>query len=53
MTGSYKTERIPTGDFVVPVKATGTVSDGRTANVVFSKLKKGSGTAACYTSAKG
>jgi len=53
MTGSYKTERIPAGDFLLPVKATGTISDGRNASVVFSKLKKGSGTTSCFTSAKG
>ncbi|MFY2824448.1 hypothetical protein [Ruegeria sp. MALMAid1280] len=50
--GSYKTERIPEGDFVVPVKGTGSLSDGRSARVVFSELKRGSGTTRCLGSAK-
>lgn len=51
LTGSYKTERIPKGDFVVPLNATGVLSDGRSANVVFSELLQGKGITSCFTKA--
>jgi hypothetical protein len=42
------TERVPDGDFVTPVAAQGTLSDGRQATAQFSPLANGSGSATCY-----
>lgn len=47
-TGTYVTERIIRNDFSVPVKGTGTLSDGRTATAEFSPIKQGSGQTRCF-----
>jgi hypothetical protein len=47
-TGSYQTERVPQGSFVVPISGTGTLSDGRTAEAEFSPLEEGPGQATCF-----
>ena len=48
LTGEYTTERVPKGDFVVPLDASGALSDGRTATATFSAIKQGSGAATCF-----
>ena len=48
MTGNYVSERIADGDFVVPVNASGSLSDGRTATAVFSPIKEGNASTTCF-----
>lgn len=51
-TGKYQTERIPKNNFVVPIKGTGSLSDGRTATAVFSPLKQGASQTTCFVPPK-
>lgn len=47
-TGTFQATRIPDGNFVTPIKASGNFSDGRTGTVNFGPNQTGSGTTICY-----
>lgn len=48
LTGRYETDRIRESNFLRPVDATGSLSDGRTARATFSELKEGRGAVQCF-----
>lgn len=48
-TGEYITKRLPKGDFLIPLDATATLSDGRSGTATFSPFKQGSSSTTCVT----
>jgi len=48
ITGVFRAKRVRDGSYVTPTDVSGELSDGRTASVSFSRVKKGSGTTICY-----